>query len=190
MGSTSSRGQPANQIGFALVPNAFFREPVPSMVVDGEPLERLVARLAPTPDFPTGYTGLVSVLLPQSETLLSADEAARIRSTLLPPEGSVAIAPLLMCPDDLDLSCTVVFARVERAFNTVTWQQLGVDEGGPAEVLAVGSLAVIKWESKRDSGLTNTMNWWAGVGPYTFALDEYEACLASFERGESVRDPR
>lgn len=162
-----------NRILFDLVHNEFRSGLVESMIVDGESLASLVARSAPT----SGYNGLVSALLPPRETLMSAEDSALIRSRILPPEGGVAIAPILICPDDLDLSCTVIFAQVERAGDTVTWRQLGV-EARHSEVRSVGALAVIKREGK----LTDTMDWWPGVGPFSFSLEEYRACLTAFER--------
>jgi hypothetical protein len=152
-----------NRISFGLVENEFFREPVESMIVDGEPLADLIGRSAPR----SGYTNLVSALLPPSDTFLTPAEAARIRSTILPPEGGVEVAPVLICPDDLDLSCSVIVVQIERIAGSVIWRQVGVELGKLVEL---------------HGGMqTPTVEWWQGVGPFSFSLAEYEACLAAFE---------
>ena len=147
-----------NRICFGLVENEFFSDPVESMLVDGEPLANLVARCAPT----SGYTSLVSSLLPPRGTFMTPDEVTRIRSTILPSEGAVEVAPILICPDDLDLSCSVVVVQIERIADRVLWRKIGAEVGPSGE----GS---------------EDVDWWQEVGPFSFALSEYQECLAAFE---------
>jgi hypothetical protein len=68
----------------------------------------------------------------------------------------------LICPDDLDLCCSVVIAEVVSEPDVVRWDKLGYNA---ATRTSFG--ACIRWESL----------W----GPYCFSRGEYEACLAMFK---------
>ena len=149
-----------NRISFGLVENEFFREPVESMLVDGEALASLIARCAPR----SGFTGLVSALLPPSDTFLTVDEVTRIRSAIMPSEGAIEVAPILICPDDLDLSCSVVVVQVERVGEEIIWRKIGAE--------------VARSEQEEPH---RTVEWWQGLGPFSFSLTEYQACVAAFE---------
>ncbi|HEY1100465.1 MAG TPA: hypothetical protein VGF99_16110 [Myxococcota bacterium] len=122
----------------------------PTIFVDGEPIATVVGRLAADEDIAT----LVVTLQPVVETCLTDDDAAHIRATLLPPVGVTSIAPLLMCPDDLDLFCTVVDVEVVVDDTSVIWRRFGVRAG---------------------EGHT----WWAST-PLVFERDAYRRCLAAF----------
>lgn len=39
----------------------------------------------------------------------------------------VEILPIMICPDDCDLSCTVIVAKVVQAGEHVIWEQVGID---------------------------------------------------------------
>ena len=73
---------------------------------------------------------------------------------ILPAVGYTGYAPVLICPDDLDLSCSVVMAEVVAEADVIRWDRLGYDAtpGG-----AVGSQ--IRWEP--------------GWGPYRFSRSRY-----------------
>lgn len=42
-------------------------------------------------------------------------------------EQDKEILPILMCPDDCDLTCTIIVAEVTKTDNEVFWSRVGVD---------------------------------------------------------------
>ena len=44
------------------------------------------------------------------------------------------ILPILMCPDDCDFSCTIIVAEVVKDSEFVTWERIGVNVKGLAEI--------------------------------------------------------
>ncbi|MNN41849.1 hypothetical protein D3C81_1559910 [compost metagenome] len=46
------------------------------------------------------------------------------------------VMPVLMCPDDCDLSCTVVVAHVVRTGNRVAWTKLGIDMSSREDLMS------------------------------------------------------
>lgn len=136
-----------NRIEAIRAPSKHVPEPHLGMVIDGVPL-----------DVALGVEGLVSALLgwfhDDTDVLVPWQR-------ILPDEGCSGYAPVLICPDDLDLRCSVVMAEVVAEAEVIRWDRLGYDAtpGG-----AVGSW--IRWEP--------------GWGPYRFRRAEYESCLAAF----------
>ncbi|QIK69130.1 hypothetical protein G7062_02010 [Erysipelothrix sp. HDW6C] len=58
------------------------------------------------------------------------------------------IVPILICPDDMDLSCITIVADVKSTNNTVYWKRVGV--------LKAKNWSNQKWVS---SGIRNTTRW-------------------------------
>lgn len=106
----------------------FSTEPHPALFVDGEPLDGwLDARL----------DGLEALDLVPAQHWLD-DEAERELSwrrlsELLP--GIPVVVPLLICPDDLDLSCTVIVAEQQLEQNRVVWRRFGIAAGSADDPL-------------------------------------------------------
>ena len=124
------------------------------IAIDGVPLDEL---LDATPSG-SGLAGLVPSLLGWFDDEKDSEVAWR---RILPEAGCTACAPVLICPDDLDYTCSVVIAEVVAEPDVIRWDRLGLDA---TRVGAVGSS--IRWEP--------------GLGSYRFAREEYEACLAAF----------
>jgi hypothetical protein len=124
--------------------------------VDGVPL-----------DVALGVEGLVSSLL----GWFHQDEDCAVPWERIRPEvGCTGYAPVLICPDDLDLCCSVVMAEVVSEPDVVRWSKLGYN-AAPRRSFG----ACIRWEP--------------GWGPYCFSRVEYEACLAVFKPAEPVAAP-
>lgn len=138
-----------NHIEVTCGPSKYIAEPHLAIVIDGIRL-----------DVALGDEGLVSSLLGWFH-----DEAeCKIPwERILPEVGCTGYAPVLICPDDLDLSCSVVMAEVVAEPGIVRWARLGLDATPKG---AVGSW--IRWNP----------NW----GPYCFSRLQYEACLAAFRQ--------
>ena len=100
--------------------SAFVDTPHLVIAVDGRPLDLVLDAHRPQGDL----KGLVPTLL---DWLEDEGERAVVRDRVLPPIGETAVAPILMCPDDLDFFCTVVVAEVETSAEAVQWTRLGLD---------------------------------------------------------------
>lgn len=136
-----------NRIEAIRAPSKFVSEPHLAIAVDGVPL-----------DMALGVEGLVSALLGWFHN----DEDSVVPwERILPDVGCSGYAPVLICPDDLDLSCSVIIAEVAAEPEAIRWDRLGYNA---AASHAVGSL--VRWEPR----------W----GPYRFSRTEYETCLAAF----------
>ncbi len=58
--------------------------------------------------------------------------------------------PVLMCPDDCDLSCTVIVAEVETGDKYIKWNRLGIDKSNPRELIEKNIFLVtgVEWLDK------------------------------------------
>lgn len=128
-------------------PSKYVAEPHLAIAVDGVPL-----------DVALEVEGLVSSLLGWFHDDV---DVAVPWQRILPDEGCSGYAPVLICPDDLDLTCSVVMAEVVAKPGVIRWDRLGYN-AAPRPSFG----AYIRWEPK----------W----GPYRFSRAEYERCLAAF----------
>jgi hypothetical protein len=127
--------------------------------VDGEPLDVVVAKLFPDLEI----EGLVPTLL---HWLSDEEERAIVWQRARPVEGTTANLPVLMCPDDADLYCTVVVAEVEVKGQVVIWHRIGLDRSPQ--------------KGFRPADIGKVVNWATGFGPFVFDSKEYDRCLATF----------
>lgn len=95
-----------------------------SILIDDTPLDLLIADEDENGELHS--VGLVPTLL---DWMTDEDERKVTWERILPEDGKKAIAPILMCPDDCDLVCTVVVAEVETRGNAVIWRRIGLDFG-------------------------------------------------------------
>ena len=128
--------------------------------IDGQPLDQLISVHTPGS---FAVEGLVPTLL---DWLWDPRERAVVWSRTLPDFGGRATLPILRCPDDCDLGCTVVVTEVHVTETQVTWQRFGFDRPTPSD-LAPHSVG-------------DEVEWIAGVGPFTFSRMAYEKCLDMF----------
>lgn len=71
------------------------------------------------------FAGLVTTL---DDCLYEPAERAIVWQRIFPADGTSHVAPLLVCPDDLDFDCTVVVVEVGREGNKILWRRFGVDQ--------------------------------------------------------------
>lgn len=128
------------------------------IAVDGVPLDQLLHTVFPNDDF----EGLVPTLLGWMSFL---EQRTIAWERFLPPVGSTAIAPLLICPDDLDFGCTDLVAEVIAESDVIRWNRLGEDRS-----LGIG----------KDEDLGTEVEWLSGIGPFDFSRTEYERCREGF----------
>jgi len=135
------------------------------LAVDGVPLDVLVDSVRPY----LTLLGLVPALL---DWLTDPKERALVWQRILPPTGAVAVAPVLVCPDDLNLWCTVVAAEVAPMGSVVGWNRIGVDRSKPKP-------------GEMPEAVGTVVEWFSEIGPYRFDRAKYERCLAAFERSNA-----
>ena len=99
----------------------------PCIFIDDERLDILIDELKPNQK----YLGLIPTLF---SALCDDQEVDLVWSRVL-PDKEPSILPLLMCPDDVDLSCTLIVTKVTTTENTVLWHNFGVDQSCDEEEL-------------------------------------------------------
>ncbi len=83
-----------------------------------------------------------------------------------PIEGVSARVPILMCPDDLDFSCSLIIAEVMPVGDLVRWLRLGIDKTMTIDPKEVGK----------------EVSWFEELHPMAFDRTDYEACVREFEK--------
>lgn len=152
-----------NRIEAAPVRTKFASEPHLAILVDGEPLDELLHRVCPDLDL----SGLIPAWL---DRMIDDSDQQVARDRMAPPaEGRLRVL-LLICPDDLDFSCSTVIADVIASEAEVEWTCLGLD----------------RTESHSSDDIGRDVEWFNEVGPMRFARSEYDACVAAF-RAEQAK---
>ena len=147
-----------NRIETIQAASKYAREAHAIICIDGIPFDELVHRAAPS-RLPLG---LVPTLL---DWLCDPVERTLVRGRILPPVGKPSRAPILMCPDDCDLLCTVVVAEVVNHDTAVCWNQIGIDSSDPEDTpFSVGT----------------TVDWLNDIGPFYFSHTDYQQFIAAF----------
>jgi hypothetical protein len=107
-----------NRIEAIRAPSLYVPEPHLAIAVDGIPLDELLDTARPD----LRIVGLVSSLLGwfhhEADCLIPWQR-------ILPPVGCTGYAPIFICPDDLDLSCSVLMAEVVAEPDAVRWDRFG-----------------------------------------------------------------
>ena len=148
-----------NRIEACVANSQYSNAPHLNFVVDGVPLQTRLDTVAPHRQL----AGLIPTLL---DCLYDATDRALVWDRILPQQGNCTHAPILMCPDDCDLWCTVIIAEAYLENQTVWWHRLGID--------------LTRRDVPADVG-TN-VEWINGIGPFAFSLSDYQRCIASFRR--------
>jgi hypothetical protein len=135
------------------------------LLVDEEPLDVLLQRLVPV----CSLEGLMPALLGGEDDR----ETTVVRARAIPAPGLTTRAPLLICPDDLDFSCTTIIAEAVGTEDFVEWRRVGLD----------------RTPSSSDPERVGTVvEWFGEVGPYLFSRVEYEAAIDSFGAGKRLEN--
>jgi len=100
----------------------------PALAIDGVPIEQwLKSRLLDLADEDT-----INGLVPAQGWLMDDDELAIAWNLLTPAQVNSAdfalssVVPLLICPDDMDLNCTVIVVEQIVDPENVTWKRFGL----------------------------------------------------------------
>ncbi|NLR95077.1 hypothetical protein [Flammeovirga agarivorans] len=91
------------------------------------------------------YGGTIPTLLFGMEI---PEEEKVVKKRILPEIDKTVICPILMCPDDLDFSCTLIVAEIQNCGTTIKWNRIGIDKTTESDPENVGSK--VKWFQKMD----------------------------------------
>jgi len=129
-----------------------------NIVIDDTPLDLLLHSHYPS----NHLLGLIPTIIDwvddpkQKELIIERFNSANIEFVL----------PILMCPDDCDLWCTVIVAYVIKVDGFITWKHIGIDKSTREDLLqGYGSLgAKVDWLNK--------------IPPMIFEESQYNAQLS------------
>ncbi len=131
--------------------------------IDGEPLDCYLDRRASGRDL----AGLVPTWL---DWMIDDAEQKIVHARMLPVLGGFSRVPLLMCPDDLNFSCSLVVAEVAASADEIQWTRIGLDSTGSLDPRDIGSV----------------VEWFDEVGPLRFQRSDYNACLEAFRQQNQI----
>jgi hypothetical protein len=94
--------------------------------------------------------------------LLNPKEQEYVWAKIRLCETEKVILPILVCPDDLDFSCTVIVCEVQYMDDAVQWKRIGIDKTNFPNYIG----EVIEWFQK--------------VPLLEFSRQQYEACIDKF----------
>lgn len=116
-----------NQISVEDMKSKYVSNNHPLILIDGVPLDIMLDEIYPD--------GFLLGLIPTIVDWISSMDERRLVEQAYDMNDEVKIMPVLMCPDDCDLSCTVVVAEVETSNKFVKWNRLGIDKNNPKELI-------------------------------------------------------
>ena len=149
-----------NRIGIIKHQTKFSSEPHLVITIDDVPFDEFLVNKLGNDDF-IGLVPSISWLNDDSEREEAIDRVLRL-------DNEVKIAPLLVCPDDQDFSCTLVVAEVNSCESTVTWNRLGLD--------ASPNTWPFKFGVETD--------WFKEISKLTFDKQEYLDCWGKIKSEE------
>lgn len=154
-------GVPVNQLTIIRAPSKHIKEPHLVILVDGRPLDLLIAEIVDD----DWYAGLVTTL---DDCLFRMEDRQFVWERILPVER--AIVPILVCPDDLDFFCTVVNVDVVADQESIRWERVGVgDPTDPASIewwpeIPPFQFSRQDYESFLAECRSLKTEWWSGEG--------------------------
>jgi hypothetical protein len=136
----------------------YIHEPHLVVTIDGQPLDERLA-MSTTDDW---LHGLISTW---TGWLEEPSQQAIIDSRTLMFMGSPTILPILICPDDLDFSCTVVVTEVLHTPTQITWARFGFDSTPTRDV--------------QPNTIGSSVDWFPDIESMKFDRDAYTSVLSN-----------
>lgn len=116
-----------NKISVENQNSKYLKDAHPTILIDDKPLDQFFGEYYPN-DFIPG-------LIPMIVDWMNLDEESKLVEYVYDSTDKTKILPILMCPDDCDLSCTIIVAEVETTNNQIKWNRIGIDRNNPKEVI-------------------------------------------------------
>jgi len=95
---------------------------------------------------------------------------------IFPTELNQAICPILMCPDDVDFSCTLIVAEIENCGDIVKWTRIGRENTGGYEHQVDGTIL------HKPEIVGSDVAWFDNIGPFEFDATEYGTMIQVFKK--------
>lgn len=108
-----------NQLDVKIKQSTYTDVDHPCIFIDGVELDIWLDQLYPN----HYYLGLIPCITDWMDT--EAEQQLVIQRYI--DKQDIVILPILMCPDDCDLWCTVIVAEVIQKQNKIWWNRIGVD---------------------------------------------------------------
>lgn len=128
--------------------------------IDGEWLDEFLDRHKPD----SFLKGLIPTLCFRMER---DEENKIVWNRILPKTGEKRMCPILMCPDDMDFSCTIVIVQIENTGKTVKWSNFGFDRS--------------KNTFQQPEAIGRSLEFIQGPGVFEFSMEEYIDFLNAFK---------
>ncbi len=126
--------------------------------IDGEWVDKLLSNLYPEYD-------IIGTIPTLSFRLETQEEEKIVWERFLPALNETTIAPILMCSDDCDFSCTLILAEIENIGHRVYWKRFGQDNSKTSE-------------NKENVG--SNVKWFFPKIEFEFDILEYEMVISDF----------
>lgn len=114
-------------------------------------------------------------LVPTITDWMWLKEEAQLIEHIYESKNKLKIMPILMCPDDCDLYCTIVVAEVEIVQSNIHWRRIGLNMSKPREV--------INQNDFHEAGI----DWISNMPLFIFNLTDYESLDQIYIRSESSK---
>lgn len=128
-----------------------------TIVIDSTPLDLLLHNYYPS----NNLLGMIPTII---DWVYNLKEKECIKGRFNSASKEVVL-PVLMCPDDCDLSCTVIVANVIKADGYIIWKQVGIDMSTREDML-------LGWE-----GIGSKVDWLDKIPHMTFEEAQYSSHL-------------
>ncbi|MFC4776112.1 hypothetical protein ACFO9Q_04945 [Paenibacillus sp. GCM10023252] len=125
----------------------------PIILVDGNPLDSILNEIYPD--------DLILGLIPTIVDWMSIDEESKLIQNVYQAADDKKILPILMCPDDCDISCTLIVAEVETTNNQVNWNRIGIDMNNSKDLI------------EQNEFIDSKIKWLDRVPQMTFSKEDY-----------------
>jgi len=129
----------------------------PVLAIDGVPLYQWIKGAV----FDRDGNDETDSLVPAQDWLLNDDEARIAWKLLHPVDKSSTVVPLLVCPDDRDLSCTVVAVEQVVDGEAVLWKRFGL-----CQASINGVVTSVQWSPVEQSAMFDRSQFDEAVQQY------------------------
>lgn len=130
-----------------------------TITIEGQPIDEYFDSKEPS----SGIRGRVLTL----DSLSDPKERKVVWDRICPNEGSIKVAPILTCPDDLDLSCSVIVAQIETKGDKIIWHRVGEDK--------------TEWSRDFPEDIGSEVDWFDKIEKMEFDKNEYLKVLSEFK---------
>jgi len=141
------------------------KAPHPVLLIDGTPLEMWAKGIISSDALGTDST---DTLVPAQGWLIDESDLQNAWYLLEPKDqNSSTIVPVLICPDDMDMSCTVAVVEQQVDTQKVSWLR-----SGRATDVRNGSVVSVEWEMPSQKAVFDKAAFRAAVDELKRLTDE------------------